>query len=449
MKVKIYIFISLFILSSWAAFCSLTNYKFETLVSGLHIPWELIQIDSLNVVFTQRNGYVHKFNLATRELKQILNVSAILEWGEGGLLGMAIHPDYPFAPYLYLVYNYRSFNDYKEKVVRYRFENDTLFDPVVILDNIRASSIHNGSRLLITKDNKLLITTGDAGIQLLSQDTDSLNGKLLRINLDGSIPNDNPFGNEVWSFGHRNAQGLVEVGDKIFISEHGPDTDDEINLIVKGGNYGWPFVRGYCDDNYPNEKNFCRANTIVEPLISLYPDRTLAVCGLDYYDQEKFPQLKNSLLLVTLKTGLLLSLRLNESQDKILSIDTIINNTYGRIRFVRILKDGNIIIGTSNGSNDKLILITTEDDSLINENSNSFYPQIIFGATSLKVYFESNTSFQKASIRIYDFLGRLISKTVVNSNIVEIQKPYNLTDTGIFFLRIITPQKIIYRKFLW
>lgn len=126
-------------------------------------------------------------------IEQILNVSDVLEWGEGGLFGMAIHPDYSFAPYLFLVYNYGSFNDYKEKVVRYRFENDTLLDPVVILDNIRTSSIHNGSRLLIAKDTKLLITTGEAGSQLLSQDTNSLNGKLLRINLDVSIPNDNPF----------------------------------------------------------------------------------------------------------------------------------------------------------------------------------------------------------------------------------------------------------------
>lgn len=366
-------------------------------------------------------------------MKQILKVSDVLEWGEGGLLGMAIHPDYPISPYLYLVYNYGSVNDYKEKVVRYRFENDTLLDPVIILDCIQASSIHNGSRLLISKDRKLLITTGDASIQLLSQDTNSLNGKLLRINLDGSIPIDNPFGNEVWSFGHRNMQGLVEVEDKIFVSEHGPETDDEINLIIKGGNYGWPFVRGYCDDNYPNEKNFCQTNNIVEPLISLYPDRTLAVCGLDYYNEDKFPQLKNSLLLATLKTGLLLSFRLNDTQDKILSIDTIINNTFGRIRFARVLKDGNIIIGTSNGSNDRLILITTEDDSLINENSIFPYPQITFGTTFLKIYFGANTDFQNVSIRLYDILGRMISQTVINSNICEIQKPYNLTDFGFFF----------------
>lgn len=434
---------------SLTTFCGFPTYKFETLVSGLHIPWELIQIDSFNVVFTQRNGYVYKFNLATRELKQILKVPDALEWGEGGLLGMVIHPDYPSTPYLYLVYNYGNFNNYKEKVVRYRIANDTLLEPVIILDNIQASSIHNGSRLLITKDNKLLITTGDAGIQLLSQDTNSLNGKLLRLNLDGSIPSDNPFGNEVWTFGHRNAQGLVEVGDKIFISEHGPDTDDEINLIVRGGNYGWPFVRGYCDDNYPNEKNFCQTNNIVEPLISLYPDRTLAVCGLDYYNQDKFSQLKNSLLLVTLKTGLLLSFRLNETQDKVLDIDTIINNTFGRIRFVRVLKDGNLIIGTSNGSNDKLILITIEDDSLINENRNYTYPVITVNTTSLKVLFESNTNFQNFSLGLYDILGRKIMETMVNSNSVEILKPHNLTDLGIFFLRITTPNTIIHKKLLW
>lgn len=97
------------------------------------------------------------------------------------------------------------------------------------------------------------------------------------------------------------------------------------------------------------------------------------------------------------------------------------------------MKDGITIIGTSNGSNDKLILITTEDNSSINENSESLYLQITFGASSIKGYFESNTSFQNATIEIYDFLGRLILQTVVNSNIFEIQKPYNLTDLGIFF----------------
>ncbi|MGQ9818561.1 MAG: hypothetical protein ACUVQ1_01345 [Candidatus Kapaibacteriales bacterium] len=144
-----------------------------------------------------------------------------------------------------------------------------------------------------------------------------------------------------------------------------------------------------------------------------------------------------------------MSLRLKDVHNKILRVDTIINNTFGRIRFVRVLKDGNIIIGTFNGSNDKLILITTEDDYLINENSNSSFPQVTLDATSLKVFFKPNTDFRNASVGLYDISGCLVSQAAVNSNIVELSKPYNLTNFGIFFLRITTPSKLIYKKFFW
>jgi hypothetical protein len=113
---------------------------------------------------------------------------------------------------------------------------------------------------------KLLISTGDAANQSTPQNVNSLNGKVLRLNLDGTIPSDNPIvGNPLWSYGHRNAQGLVLGNGILYSSEHGPANDDEINIIEKGRNYGWPQVQGFC--NSGSEQSFCSANNVKEPVI--------------------------------------------------------------------------------------------------------------------------------------------------------------------------------------
>jgi aldose sugar dehydrogenase len=179
------------------------------------------------------------------------------------LLGMVLHPDFTNQPFVYVVYNYSS-GGYKEKVVRFSFTGTALNSPFTIIDNIPAASIHNGSRLVITPDLKLFITTGDAANTALSQNTSSLAGKILRLNLDGTVPADNPLpGNPVWSWGHRNPQGLVFANNILYSSEHGPNTDDEVNIIEKGRNYGWPNVAGFC--NTTAEQTFCSANNVVEP----------------------------------------------------------------------------------------------------------------------------------------------------------------------------------------
>ena len=114
--------------------------------------------------------------------------------------------------------------------------------------SIGGDFIHNGSRLLIGSDMKLYATTGDANLRFeLPQNPSSLNGKVLRINLDGSIPADNPYGNAVWSIGHRNSQGMAFGMGRLYISEHGETTNDEINIINRARNYGWPYVEGFCD----------------------------------------------------------------------------------------------------------------------------------------------------------------------------------------------------------
>lgn len=323
----------------------------KVLVSGLTLPWEIVYGPDNFIWFTEKAGKISRLNPATGQVNTLLVIPDVRVNGEGGLLGMALHPDFATNPYVYVVYDYGS--TYKAKVVRYNYANGSLSSPQILLDQIPASSIHNGSRLVIS-GGKLFISTGDASNTSLPQNTSSIAGKILRINLDGSIPADNPYpNNPVWSFGHRNAQGLVMVGNKLFSSEHGPDSDDEINIIEKGRNYGWPNIKGFCNET--SEQPFCSNNNIAEPLINWTP--TIAPSGLTYYNSDYIPQFRNSLLLAVLKGTKLMQLKLDDAQSKITETKDFYVNSFGRIRAVCQSPEGRVYICTSNGNDDKIVEI--------------------------------------------------------------------------------------------
>jgi glucose/arabinose dehydrogenase len=330
------------------------DIEIKIAASGLENVWEIAWAPDNKLWFTQRDGKVSKLDPATGQVKDIIEISEVEARGEGGLLGMALHPDFNSIPEVFLVYNYESSNGYREKVVKYTFNGTTLINPRILMDNIAGANFHDGSRLVISDDLKLFITTGDATNSSNSQNLASVNGKILRINLDGTIPSDNPNPqSSIWSFGHRNAQGLVFAKGKLYSSEHGPNNDDEINLIEKGRNYGWPDVEGKC--NTSDEREFCAANNVVEPIYSWTP--TIAVCGIKFYNSDLISQWKNSLLLCTLKESTLFQLKLNSSGDAIESVDEIIPGTYGRLRAICVAPDGKVFIGTSNGNDDKIVSI--------------------------------------------------------------------------------------------
>lgn len=327
--------------------------KTREVATGFSHIWEMVYGPDQQLWVTERGGKISRVNPQTGAVTLLLNVPEVVSDGEGGLLGMAVNPQFSVNPWVFIVYNYNSGSGYKEKVVRYNYTGGTLNTPVVLLDQIPAASIHNGSRLLVTSDQKLLITTGDANVSANAQNTGSLSGKILRINLDGSIPADNPISNSrVWSYGHRNPQGLVQAGDKIYASEHGPNNDDEVNLILKGRNYGWPNVEGFCDKS--SEQTFCAANDVAEPLMAWTP--TIATAGLTYYNSDFIPQFKNSLLLVSLKGSKFTQLKLNAAGNKIEGSKDFFVSDFGRLRAICQSPEGKIYIGSSNGS-DKIIEI--------------------------------------------------------------------------------------------
>ena len=328
-----------------------TLLNITEIATDINIPWDIAPGPEGYLWFTEQLGTVNLLNLKTGEKKQVLKIPDVYHKKSYGLLGFTAHPNFIKSPYIYLHYTFKipineTQEDIKSRIVRYTFENNTLIQPHIILDSIVGKTYHNGSRLVISPDMKLIFSMGDAGSADLAQDINHLNGKILRLNLDGSIPNDNPFPNSfVWSWGHRNPQGLTYSSKgQLYSSEHGPNNDDEINHILKKSNYGWPNIHGYCD--LENEKLYCKDSIIVAPLKAWTP--TLGTAGLAYYNYTHIPKWKNSLLSVSLKGRAMRVLKLDETGDSIINEHIYFQKRFGRLRDVCVNDKGEIFLATSN-----------------------------------------------------------------------------------------------------
>jgi aldose sugar dehydrogenase len=319
----------------------------RVLKNNLNFPWEILWGKDDFIWMTERGGKISKVNPKTGDIVFNTLITDVVSNGEGGLLGMVQHPEFLNNGNFYVVYNYNSGGNYLEKIVQMQFSNNSLSVVKNIITNIPASGIHNGSRLWILGD-KLFATTGDAAVPSLSQTSSSLAGKVLRFNLDGTIPTDNPTSTSpVWSLGHRNPQGLVVNNNIIYASEHGDNIEDEVNIIERNRNYGWPNVKGPCDN--AGETPFCSGSN-KEPLWSS-GSSTIAVCGLDYYNNSRIPAWQNSLLMATLKDATLRVLKLSSDGLSITGQQTLFKNRYGRIRDICISPAGRVYLCTGNGSN--------------------------------------------------------------------------------------------------
>jgi glucose/arabinose dehydrogenase len=213
----------------------------------LQVPWELVFLSDKSILFTERPGRVRKLTPTGSLLETpILTVRDVKASGEGGLLGIVLHPQFAKNSFVYLYYTYsENRGDTLNKVVRYKLKNDKLFEDKIIISSIPGNSFHNGGRLKFGPDGYLYITTGDSQKPSLSQNKNSLAGKILRVTDEGQSVPGNPFNNLVYSYGHRNPQGLAwdEIGN-LWETEHGSSAKDEINQIQIGGNFGWDTIVG-------------------------------------------------------------------------------------------------------------------------------------------------------------------------------------------------------------
>ncbi len=321
------------------------TFTIRTVKDNLFIPWEIIYGPDDHIWFNQKNGFICRTEPVTGATDTLYHATTTVVQGEGGMLGMAMHPAFPATPYLYVAYEYMQGGNYTEKIVRLTYfpGGDSLGAETTLLDNIEGANIHNGCRLHIVND-KLFISTGDAADQSLPQNINSINGKILRINLDGTIPSDNPIaGSPVWSWGDRNTQGMVYANNRLYTSMHGASSDDEINIIEAGRNYGWPNVQGFCNGG---EVTFCNDSNVVEPIYAWTP--TIAASGMDYYNHPMFPAWQDALMMGTLKDNDLYFLKLNATFDSVIDVIIIDTLSLGRIRDVCISPNGSIFLSTSN-----------------------------------------------------------------------------------------------------
>ena len=350
MKKNIILFLAVICLFFHADAAS-AEVKVETVVDNLKIPWELVFAPDGRIFFTERDGKLWVIEDESLELVATFPTSNTLE---GGLLGLALDPEFEKNNFLYLYQTYFGFELHHNKVVRYTVSNNQLTDEQILIDKIPGALWHDGGRIKFGPDEKIYITTGDATNASLSQKIGSLAGKILRINADGTIPVDNPFeSSPVFSYGHRNSQGIDWTENGILVSsEHGPSGEkgyahDEINVIEPGKNYGWPVIVG--DSNNPEYTN---------PILHS-GDVTWAPSGLLYYDSDKIPEWKGKFLVAALRGQHVMVLDLDLKNNSVKSVEKIFQDKYGRIRDLVQSPDGDVFILTSNGDNDKILRVTT------------------------------------------------------------------------------------------
>lgn len=321
----------------------------EEVARGLEVPWSIVWTSPTRMLVTERPGRIRVIeNPSTGSGQAILRpeplhtFEEVVSGSEEGLMSLAVHPEYATNKFVYASLAYSSERGIWVKVVRFRDEGRSISDVTTIVDAIPAAQYHAGSRLKFGPDGKLHITTGDATDRDIAQDLDSLGGKILRVNDDGSIPSDNPFPNSpVWSYGHRNPQGIHwDSAGNMYETEHGPSTfdgppgGDEVNRIVKGENYGWPLVS--------HEET--REGTVA-PLLVFTPAEAPASAVV--YSGKLFPQFKGNLFFGALVGEGLMRIVFN-APDSVARYEKLAEVDLGRIREVTEGPDGAIYFSTSN-----------------------------------------------------------------------------------------------------
>ncbi|MDO8669652.1 MAG: PQQ-dependent sugar dehydrogenase [Candidatus Buchananbacteria bacterium] len=319
----------------------------EIIADNLNIPWEIAFLPTGEMLVTERVGNLLKIGLD----KKIIKIEGVNPVGEGGLQGLVLHPDFKKNNWLYFYLTTQKNQKLINRVERYKLDSNKLTEKKIILDNIPADQYHDGGRIAFGPDRKLYITTGDAGQSKEAQNLNYLGGKILRLNDDGSIPSDNPYGTAVYSYGHRNPQGLAwDESGNLWATEHGRSVPlsgyDELNLIKKGGNYGWPNVQG------KQEKE-----GMISPVIQSGADKTWAPAGTVYLDgQIFFTGLRGeSLYQFNIGTKKLTAHFFKE---------------YGRLRALTIGPDGFFYLSTSN--RDGRGTVNDGDDKIIKINPKIF-----------------------------------------------------------------------------
>lgn len=342
-----------------------TPYRLEVVAENLRVPWSVAFLPDGRLVFTERPGRVRVVD-PQGDLVPAPALSIDVALGNKmGMLGLAADPHFADNHFLYVAYDYRlepfdpQHAQYRLRVVRYREDNNVLTDAHTLIEDIPAWTNHTGCRLRFGPDGKLFLTTGDANNPPMAQRLDQLNGKVLRLNPDGSVPGDNPFVHqeharpEVWSYGHRNPQGLdFQPGTNLLLeTEHGPNGGDEINWVAVGHNYGWPVI------DHRRTQDGMEA-----PFLEFTP--SIAPGSASFYRGNAFPELRGNFLVACLRGEGVLRVELDGTRSR--HVSWLFHHTLGRVRECAESPEGYLYLSSSQydpdegqprpGDNDDLLL---------------------------------------------------------------------------------------------
>ena len=328
------------------------SFQVETYADGFEIPWGMAFLPDNRMMVTDRIGDLW---IVEKDGKDKLKVSGeipnVRSKGQGGMLDVAVHPDFNTNSYIYL-----SFSDYSENkshtsLIRAKLVNNSLVNSQIIFRPeekfFTKRSLHFGSRIIFDDKGFIFFCIGDRGDRDLAQNLDMPNGKMYRIRDDGTIPIDNPFYytkgaiKSIWSYGHRNPQGLAihPSTRQLWEAEHGPRGGDEVNIILRGHNYGWPVIT--YGKNYSGTiiSKLTHHEGMDQPVFHWTP--SIAVCGIAFYEGSQFPEWKNNLLATSLKYERLHRVELDGMN---MVKDEIIFEAKSRVRDVEVGPDGIIYV---------------------------------------------------------------------------------------------------------
>ena len=320
-------------------------FRLVRLVGGIPNPWSFAFLPGGDVLITQRSGKLWRLNGEGKTV-EIGGLPEVLAAGQGGLLDILLHPDYAGKGWIYITHSVSTASGGATAVSRARLAGDRLTDTerIFTANNGGGTTRHFGSRLAFDNEGYLYVTLGDRGEDTRAQDTADHAGSTLRLFDDGSIPPDNPFAagssgaDEIYSWGHRNAQGMVfdPVTERIWLNEHGAKGGDEVNILRKGANYGWPVIS--YGTHYSGAKIGVgtSASGMVQP--ELYWDPSIAPSGMEVYTGDAFPAWRGDLFVGALKAQQLR--RLVRKGGEIVEQEVLLQGVIGRIRDVRQGPDG-------------------------------------------------------------------------------------------------------------
>ena len=349
------------------------RFRVQQVASGLDHPWGMAFLPEGDMLITERGGQLRMVREGRLLPQPVDGLPAIEQHGQGGLLGIALHPDFERTRWVYLAYAGREGKHLNTEVLRGRLE-DTRLQEVEVLFRAQpkvTGGRHFGARLLFAPDGSLYVSLGDRGFKPSlcedhpAQDVRNHIGTLVRIRDDGSLPPDNPFvgrsapWGEIYTYGNRNMQGMAlhPHSGQVWTHEHGPQGGDEINIMRAGANYGWPVIT--YGANYGTGSSICEGthrSGMQQPEYVWVP--SIAPSGMAFYSGDALPGWKGDLFVGSLKFGQLV--RLEIDGDRIVGEERLLDNAYGRIRDVVQGPDGALYLLTDSGKGALLRITAAE-----------------------------------------------------------------------------------------